>query len=204
MAQCKKLFTIKTFDLWLACRLRIAQLKPEIPVVSLWQRDNSLFDVQVFNVMTFLQFQWVNRQLSFADVQAEDDSNAEDAGDAEEEEDEENAEEEAADEEQQQADDDGNVDDAHHPLSSGDSHRKRRELTDLACKAFAAAWLTHQFVGLDEAVREHKHWGKMRIRFKAAVHSGSIVDSLNDCVTKYCLFFEEQHWLKRQPRPGGP
>lgn len=50
----------------------------------------------------------------------------------------------------------------------------------------------------------HKHWGKMRIRFKAAVHSGSIVDSLNDCVTKYCLFFEEQHWLKKQPKELDP
>lgn len=29
------------------------------------------------------------------------------------------------------------------------------------------------------------------------MHSGSIVDSLNDCMTKYCLWFEEHHWLKK-------
>lgn len=50
---------------------------------------------------------------------------------------------------------------------------------------------------LDEASRAHKHWEKTRIRFKAAVHSGSLVDSLNDCESKYCLWFEEQQWLRK-------
>lgn len=76
-----------------------------------------------------------------------------------------------------------------------DPYRKRRELTDLACATFGAAWNPGQFVGLDEAVRPHKHWGRMRIRFKAAVHSGALVDSLNCCSSKYCLWFEEHHWL---------
>ena len=38
-------------------------------------------------------------------------------------------------------------------------------------------------VGGDEAVRVTKHWGAMRIRFKAAVHSGALNDELNDCDT---------------------
>ena len=89
--------------------------------------------------------------------------------------------------------------------SGFDSHRKRRELTEIACDAFAKAYRPRQFVGLDEATRAHKHQGKQRIRFKAAVHSGNLVDSLNDCESKYCLWFEEQQWLRReegQPDPN--
>ena len=36
----------------------------------------------------------------------------------------------------------------------------------------------------------------MRIRFKAAVHSGSLNDSLNDCDSGYCVWFEEHHWQR--------
>ena len=50
---------------------------------------------------------------------------------------------------------------------------------------------------MDEGVRANKHWGKERIRFKAAVHSGNLFDSLNDCQTKYCMWFEEHGWSKR-------
>lgn len=67
MMKYRKSFTAQTFELWLACRMRIAQLKPEIPACSLWFRSTSLFDVQVFNVMTLQQYQWINRHLSFAD-----------------------------------------------------------------------------------------------------------------------------------------
>jgi hypothetical protein len=41
-----------TFDLWLAVNLRVAQLKQEIPAASLWDRDDDLFDPQVFGAMT--------------------------------------------------------------------------------------------------------------------------------------------------------
>jgi len=85
-----------------------------------------------------------------------------------------------------------------------DSKRKRRELTNLLSVGFGKAYRPHQHVGLDEATREHKHWGKMRIRFKAAVHSGALVDSLNDCQTKYCLAFEEQHWLRKKDGEEDP
>ena len=50
---------------------------------------------------------------------------------------------------------------------------------------------------MDEGVRAHKHRGKARIRFKAMVHSGNLFDSLNDCVTRYTLWLEEQQWLRK-------
>ena len=83
-------------------------------------------------------------------------------------------------------------------------HRKRRELTNLLCKSFGAAWNPHQYLGLDEATREHKYQGKQRIRFKAAVHSGALCDSLNDCSTCYCMWFEEQQWLQKEEDGDDP
>eukprot|EP00966_Prymnesium_polylepis_P263312 6082005-Prymnesium_polylepis.1 len=134
------------FDLWIAVRLRVAQLKPEVPCDALWDPDDSLFDAEVFGALTFFQYQWLNRHASFADYGMAT-ANAQ-LGDP-----------------------------------AFDSKRKRRELTNLLSVGFGKAYRPHQHVGLDEATREHKHWGKMRIRFKAAVHSGALVDSLNDCQT---------------------
>lgn len=79
-----------------------------------------------------------------------------------------------------------------------DTFRKRRALTDMANAAFAAAYNPNQHLGLDEATRATKHWEKKRIRFKAAVHSGTLVDMLNDCKTNYCLWFEEQTWRSKK------
>lgn len=163
MKKYKSMLTVHTFDQWLACKLRVAQLKPEMPAYSLWSPQSSLFDPQVFAAMSWRQFSWLNRHCAFAS-EADADADDPEVGDVE---------------------------------RTTDTHRKRRELTDLACKAMGEAWNPHQFVGLDEGVREHKHWGKQRISWKAACHSGSLVDCLNDCVTKYCLWFEEQHWISR-------
>lgn len=71
----KKHFTANEFRMWLACRLRVAQLKPEMPAYCLCDRHSSLlFDAQVFNAMTYYnQWQWINRHLAFADVIAEPD-----------------------------------------------------------------------------------------------------------------------------------
>lgn len=162
MRKYKSQMTTHAFDLWLACKVRVAQLKPEISANSLWSQKSSLFDPQVFAAMSIHQYLWLNRHCSFASS------------------------------EEPAADDEETVEERAH-----DTHRKRRELTDLACAAMGSAWNPHQFLGLDEGVREHKHWGKQRISWKAACHSGSLVDCLNDCVTKYCLWFEEQHWLSR-------
>ena len=179
MLDYRKKLTPDFFYLWLAVRLRIACLKPEIAAELLWTRSSHLFDVQVFNAMTIHQFKWMNRHCAFAEFKSS------------------NATEDDADSDvdsilgQDPADE---CADAVEPKGF-DSNRKRRELTDSACVAFGAAWHPHQHLGVDEAVRSNKHWGKMRIRFKASVHSGSLVDELNDCTTKYCLWFEEHHWL---------
>lgn len=175
MRDYSKVCNVRFFDLWLACKLRVAQLKPEVPAVSLWERDNTLFDAQVFASMTIHQFYWMNRHCSFAKKSSEED-------------------EDGSDKEADDGEEDG--------PAEFDYHRKRRELTNLVCAQMSAAWNPHQHLGLDEAVRAHRHWGKQRIRWKAAVHSGSIVDSLNDCVTKYCMWFEEHHWVKKSDERG--
>lgn len=205
----KQHFKADEFYLWLACRLCIAQMKPELNAYHLWDRHSSLFDVVVFSAMTYNQFQWINRHLSFADIEnIEDDPETSESDD-----DEDSYEDDApaadreccSDEEDHRGSDDGEDLHTSAPVRClGDSHRKRRELTDLACKAFAAAWQPHQYLGIDEAVRAHRHWGKQRIRHKAAVHSGSLVDCMNDCVTKYTMWFEEQRWIKRQGREEDP
>lgn len=166
----KTMLNKHTFDHWMACKIRVAQLQPEIPALSLWSQKSSLFDPQVFACMTFNQFQWLNRHCSFASV----------------------------DENEQSAEAEAEVARRH------DTHRKRRELTDLVCAAVGKAWHPHQQLGLDEGVREHKHWGKQRISWKAACHSGSLVDCLNDCLTKYCVWFEEHHWVQKHEQDNDP
>lgn len=79
-----------------------------------------------------------------------------------------------------------------------DTHRKRRELTDIAAAACARAYNPHQHCGLDEGTRMTKHWDKKRISWKASCHSGSLVDMLNDCMTSYCIWFEEQNWHSKE------
>mmetsp|Transcript_6358 Transcript_6358/g.19789 ORF Transcript_6358/g.19789 Transcript_6358/m.19789 type:complete len:224 (-) Transcript_6358:1884-2555(-) len=58
------------FDVWIAARLRVAQLKlkPEISAKLLWSPRSSLFDSQLFAVLTWKQFMWLNRHGSFADA----------------------------------------------------------------------------------------------------------------------------------------
>lgn len=77
MLNFKKKFNVGAFDAWLACRLRIAELKQEIKAISLWERNSHLFDPMVFNIMTFNQYCWISRHISFADVE-EIDTEAED------------------------------------------------------------------------------------------------------------------------------
>lgn len=166
MLNFKKKFDVGAFESWLACRLRVAQLKPEVKADSLWSRQSSLFDPIVFNAMTYHQWRWINRHISFANVEEEEEespSSDEDECDEDRQSDEDEVEDEEY-EEEGEAEDEVAV---HHRSTSTDSHRKRRELTDLACTAFGEAWRPHQFVGLDEAVRAHKHWARQRIRFKA-------------------------------------
>ena len=157
----------ETFDVWLAAKIRVSQFKPELPQKLLWDRNDNLFDAQLFSVLSFKQYQWLNRHASFADYG--NDANQLERG-----------------------------------TVGFDMHRKRRELVDDLSEIFGKAWDPHQHLDLDEACRDHKHQGKQRIRFKAAVHSGNLVDELNDCKTKYCMFFEEQQWLKKKDGEDDP
>ena len=50
--------------LWLACRVRISCLKPELPAQLLWDQHSHLFDAQVCAVMTHSQFLWMNRHCT--------------------------------------------------------------------------------------------------------------------------------------------
>lgn len=214
---CQKRFSL-LFDTWVAAKLRIAQLKPELKASALWGRlplAISLEDVQLSKVLTYEQFKWCNRHMSFAQVEDngsdsgaeeddEDDSDAEssssepiaDADEADAEASHTDSEESAMDPEEDFEPDTSEPQQA--PLlRKHDTYRKWRELTDIVNAAFAKAYNPSQHLGLDEATRSTKHWDKRRIKFKASVHSGSLVDSLNDCRSSYCMWFEEQRWLSK-------
>ena len=194
------------FDLWLAAKLKVAQLKPEIPAKALWGHFKpapALYDAsELDRFMTFHQFQFCNRHFAFAETPSEGSGDSDaphgdadddaaacnrpqqvskplqggEAGDAGEE----AGEEGRGDSEGESGDDEGGSNGG----SEGegdvfvDTHRRRRELTDKACADFGAFWNPHRHVGLDEGTRATKHWDKVRIRFKASVHSGSLVDML--------------------------
>lgn len=57
------------FDAWLAVKLRVAQLKPEVPAKALWGQlpeARNLYDQELDSVITLKQYQWCNRHMSFA------------------------------------------------------------------------------------------------------------------------------------------
>lgn len=163
---------------------------------ALWGKyptASSLHDFELDSCLTYHQFLFLNRHMSFARTKEEE----------EEESDEEQDDDPSPDEDQTQCDecqhtesDDSEgydrVDRTH------DTHRKRIVITNIANAACAAAYNPHQHLGLDEGTRSTKHWDKVRIRFKASVHSGSLVDMLNDCCTNYCVWFEEQSWHSKK------
>ena len=211
------------FDMWIVAKLKVAQLKPEIPAKALWghfKAAPALYDAELDRLMTFAQFQFLCRHMSFAhtpDVEDDDvggtagcsgepNDREDDAsesggscGDAEEDED--TGDGDGGSGAKDPADDGGGGSGAEDPADRAyvDTHRKRRELTDQACRDFSKFWNPHQFCGMDEGSRATKHWDKIRIRFKASIHSGSLVDMLNDCRTYFCMWFEEQNWhSKRQ------
>jgi hypothetical protein len=62
----KKVLTANGFDLWMACKIRAAQLKPEVPCALMWNRQSNLYDVEVHRAMPYTVFQWMNRHAAFA------------------------------------------------------------------------------------------------------------------------------------------
>ena len=181
----KKRVTTETFDLWLAIKVRCAQFKQEISVSKLWDNSTSIYDVQVHRAMPIHLFKWFNRHISFA---SRADATAVDrCDDCDEEEDDV----EIADADASEDDDD------EEPTLTHDRQRSCRTGLDMIAAAFNTAFKPSQHMGLDEGVRANKHWGKERIRFKAAVHSGNLFDSLNCAKSKYCFWFEEHGWSRR-------
>ena len=72
------------FDLWMVAKLKVAQLKPEIPADALWGKyvhAPALYDAELDRMMTCDQFKFCNRHMSFAYTPSSGDSDAED-GDA--------------------------------------------------------------------------------------------------------------------------
>jgi len=51
---------------WLAARIRAARLAHHIPVKWLFSPDNDLFDFRLASVLTYPQYQWFNRHVSFS------------------------------------------------------------------------------------------------------------------------------------------
>lgn len=148
--------------------------------------------------MTWHQFWWCNRHFSYgqsADEAAADEEEGVTEAHAASSDDEESddaaysSQEELEEESEDDAEAEGEVDqDQVQGLNrKHDTFRKRREITDLACRSFSDAFNPGQHCGLDDCARPTKHWEKKRIRFKATVHSGTLVDMLNFCRTGYCL-----------------
>jgi hypothetical protein len=65
-----RVITPKVFDVWVAAKLRVAQLKPEIPAAWLWSQKCSLYDAQLASMITFHQYCFINRHASFASYTA--------------------------------------------------------------------------------------------------------------------------------------
>lgn len=211
------------FNLWVAAKIRVAQLKPEIPARALWGKyphTAPLYDAELDRHMTSDQFSFLNRHMSFADPNGDADEDEDtDGGGADEVDDGDASSEEGGEADAEGGDDDvggngdaggesdrgseadggsGGSDSGAAERAHVDTHRKRRQLTDQASKDFGVFWNPHQHVGMDEGTRATKHWDKVRIRFKASIHSGSLVDMLNDCRTYYCMWFDEQNWHSKR------
>ena len=97
---------------------------------------------------------------------------------------------ECGDDEERGDDDDEEEEEEEDDEGDGDEGEGEEEEQEDEPKSFDAKRKTRELMDI-------LHWDKERIRFKAAVHSGSLVDMLNDCKSKYCLWFEEHGTQKR-------
>jgi hypothetical protein len=79
-----------------------------------------------------------------------------------------------------------------HGYKVKDRLSKRREVMSDIMVNWPAAYHPCSQLSLDEMVREHKKWYCIRLKFKPNVHSGTLVDALTCCRSKYCLSAEEQ------------
>ena len=189
------------FDMWLVARLKVAQLKPEMPAMALWGKFKPslhLHDVELDSMITYNQYVWCNRHMSFADTNENEEDDEEEEGEEEEEE-EPTLEDGESDSDPEDDDVKSSDDEREEPTEAvRDTHRKRREATNIFNEDQARAYNPFQHLGYDDGVRTTKHWDKIRIRYKASVHSGSIVFMLNDCKTHFCIYLEEANWWSKK------
>ena len=117
-----------------ASRVRIAELAPCVPAHRLWQANHHLYDALLDAKLTWRQYQWFNRHISFSSF----DPNAAAPGE-----------------------------------DGFDRFRKRREVIELVNDIIRSEYNPHQYLGMDDGSRSHKHRGRKRIRFKTGVHCAS-------------------------------
>lgn len=166
-------------ELWFAARVRIATLSQSVPIAWLYDRSSTFYIPELDAKLPQDVFKWLNRHLSFGTYGIND------------------------------ADDDGAADDlaADDGQQQYDRYRKRRELSDVARQLPAKAFNPGQDVCFDDFVRLTRHLDGIRIRHKAAVHTGRPCDGLNDVGSNYFLYWEEQGWEAQRSdggnRPGG-
>ena len=162
-------------ELFFAVAARLGKLNPSIKAERLWDPQHHCYDSSVGSALSFLQWQWLNRHISFGDTAA-DQQESDSASDS------------------SSSSSDG--------AEQYDRFRSRRATSDVARAQAAKGWRPGQHVGFDDLVRATRHADGRRIRHKAAVHTGRQADGLNCAKSKYFLWWEEQGWL-REPDSGG-
>ena len=171
-------------ELWHAIKVRIALLNPAVPARVLWTPSHPLYDLAIDAACPYDVYRYLNRHLSFAAYGSGQADHAE-SSDSD----------SSSDGESSCDDADGSAaasgGDAW-PTGSYDRFRKRRELSDLARVQMSSSWQPGQFCVLDDIVREDRKG--IRIRYKAAVHTGCPCDALSCSATYFFLGWWEKGW----------
>ena len=168
-------------ELWFALAVRVAKINPAIPAQKLWDAEHHCFDTAVATACSFLQWEWLNRHLSFgaarqidADGDGSDGSGSGSGSGSD-------------------SDADGGA-----ATPARDRYRSRRLVSDIGRAQAAKAFNPGQHLGFDDLIRVTRHREGRRVRHKAAVHTGRANDGLNDAQSHYFMWWEEQGWLRHR------
>ena len=168
-------------ELWFALAVRVAKINPAIPAQKLWDAEHHCFDTAVATACSFLQWEWLNRHLSFgaarqidADGDGSDGSGSGSGSGSD-------------------SDADGGA-----ATPARDRYRSRRLVSDIGRAQAAKAFNPGQHLGFDDLIRVTRHREGRRVRHKAAVHTGRANDGLNDAQSHYFMWWEEQGWLREE------
>ena len=162
-------------ELWFAVAVRVAKLNDAIPAKRLWEEGHHCYDAEVAAACSFIHWQWMNRHISFGDARPEHEAVSEEDGS------------------------DGESEGEGLSAESGaaaDRHRTRRAGSDISRRQAGKAYSCGQHAAWDDFIFADRHWGGIRVRYKAAVHTGRPCDGLNDCRTKYFVYWEEHGWVR--------